>query len=136
VSLAFLSPDPTDCVLGVVELRGELDGFETRDGERLVLLTPARTLLLADAPVADAVARARAVGLRAYDVSGGWVAIGVEGEHLLRRLTDLDPAALPAAGPVARDVPAVILPAGGKRWQVLVPRELSQSVASVVAEAG
>ncbi|MGZ8782798.1 MAG: hypothetical protein ACXWZB_04805 [Gaiellaceae bacterium] len=128
MSLAFLSPAPTDEV-GKVELRGDVASFEA---ERIARLTPRRAIVLCpDAPAL--VARARAAGLRAYDVSGALTAIPVESDALLRRLTEVEVDA-PTAAPVAGDVTALIFPLGDERYELYVPRELAEYVADVVAD--
>ena len=130
MSLGFLSPAHTES--GVVELRGAVDGFRAAEGETLVRLRADRALVLGRPQAV--VERGRAAGLRAYDVSAGHVAVPAPDERVLRRLTDLDPAALPAAGPVAREVPAVVL-RDGDGFLLLVPRELAAYVAAVVEDA-
>jgi hypothetical protein len=133
-ALAFLStPEPAGP--GVVELRGAVDVFGAAAGERHVWLTDRRALVVVfGGPVRPVVERARAAGLRAYDVSAAYVAVPVEGETLLRRLTDVDPATFPAAGPVARDVPAVLLREADEWYLALVPRELADHVREVVLD--
>ena len=131
MSLAFLSPARASSP-GVVELRGAVDGFRAAEGETVVRLRADRALVLGPAPAI--VGRARAAGLRAYDLTAGHVAVPVADERVLRRLTDLDPDALPAAGPVARDVPSVVL-RDGDGFLLLVPRELAEYVAEVVEDA-
>ena len=131
MSLGFLSPAGTTGP-GVVELRGAVDRFGAAAGETVVRLRADRALVLGPAP--EIVGRARAAGLRAYDLTAGQVAVPVADERVLRRLTDLDPAALPAAGPVAREVPAVVL-RDGDGFLLLVPRELAEYVAAVVEDA-
>ncbi len=70
----------------------------------------------------------------AYDVSGGWAGLAIEGERLMRRLTDLDLDKLPAAGPFAR-VNAIVLRDEGERFRVYVPQELGHDVAVAVLDA-
>jgi hypothetical protein len=117
---------------GKVELRGDLTLLELAEGEELVRLTPHRGLMLTDDPL-GAVERAREGGLRAYDMTGGLAGLAFEGETLFRRLTDLDPAALPTAGGFAR-VSAVLVRDDGQRFRAYFPQELGHYVAEVVLD--
>jgi hypothetical protein len=123
--LAFLS---AGTAAGVVELRGDVGAFEE---ERIVRLTPRRAVVLTDdAPAL--VARARASGLRAYDLSAGHAEIRIEADALLHRLTDVD-VDEPTAAPVARGVPALIFPRAGG-YDLYVPQELAGYVREVVRD--
>jgi hypothetical protein len=117
---------------GKVELRGAVAGFEPEPGEELVRLSPRRAFLFTDDPL-GAVERARAAGVLAYDSSGGWAGLALEGETLMRRLTYLDLARLPAAGPFAH-VSALVLRDEGERFRVYVPQELAHDVAEAVLD--
>ena len=130
MSLAFLSPGAfAGSAIGKVELRGDVTSFEA---ERIVRLTPRRAVALcADAPAF--IARARAAGLRAYDLTGALTAIPIESEALLRRLTEVVVDA-PTAAPVAGDVPALIFPLGDGHYELYVPQELGHHVALVVLD--
>ena len=119
---------------GKVEIRGDLTLVEPVDGEELVRLSPRRGLLLVEGDPAAAVERLRAGGLRAYDMTGGLAGIKLEGERLLRRLTDLDLDALPAAGGFAR-IGATVLRDEGESFRVYFPQELGHYVAEVVLDA-
>lgn len=119
---------------GKVEIRGDLDLVEPRDGEELVRLTPRRGLLLVEGDPVEPVERVRAQGLLAYDLSGGLAGLAVDGERLLRRLTDLDLDALPAAGGFAR-IGAILLRDEGERFRIYFPQELGHYVAEVVLDA-
>ena len=129
-SLAFLSPGAhAGAEIGKVELRGDLAAF---DAERIVRLTPRRAVVLCDdAPAL--VARARAAGLHAYDLTGALTEIPIQDDALLRRLTDIEITA-PTAAPVARGVPALVFPAGAERYELYVPQELARYVAEVVRD--
>ncbi|CAN5170668.1 hypothetical protein BH09ACT13_BH09ACT13_12390 [soil metagenome] len=118
---------------GKVEVRGDLDLVEPRDGEQLVRLTRRRGLLLVDGDPVEAVEWLRALGLRAYDLSGGLAGLAIEGEQLLRRLTDLDLDALPTAGGFAR-IGAILVRDEGERFRVYFPQELGHYVAEVVLD--
>jgi hypothetical protein len=119
---------------GKVELRGVLDAVELAEDDVLVRLTARRGFLFTGNDPVDVVARARARGVRAYDATGAWAGFAVEGEQLMRRLTDLDLDALPAAGPFAR-VPAIVMRGEGERFRVYVPQELGHDVALAVLDA-
>ena len=118
---------------GKVEIRGELDRVAPLGGEELVRLSPRRGLLLVDGDPVEAVERLRAAGLRAYDVTGALAGIAVDGERLLRRLTDLDLGAVPAAGGFAR-IGAVLVRDEGERFRIYFPQELGHYVAEVVLD--
>ena len=70
----------------------------------------------------------------AYDASGALAGLALEGEQLMRRLTDLDLDDLPAAGPFAR-VSALVLRDEGERFRVYVPQELGHDTALAVLDA-
>ncbi|MBA2642915.1 MAG: hypothetical protein H0U82_08320 [Actinobacteria bacterium] len=118
---------------GKVEIRGNLDLVEPGEGEELVRLTPRRGLLLVEGDPPEVVERLRAQGLRAYDVSGALAGLAIEGEQLLRRLTDLDLNALPAAGGFAR-IGAILVRDEGERFRVYFPQELGHYVVQVVLD--
>ena len=114
---------------GKVELRGDQAAFEAA---RIVRLTPRRAIVLTDDPEC-CVAEARAAGLRAYDLTGAFAGIRIEGEQLLRRLTQVDVSA-PTAAPVAGDVSALIFPVGDGGYELYVPQELGHQLALVVLD--
>ncbi len=80
------------------------------------------------------VERLRADGVLAYDLTGGYAGFALRGEQVMRRLTDLDLARLPAAGPFAR-VQALVLRDEGDRYRVYVPQELGHDVVGAVLDA-
>jgi hypothetical protein len=148
--LAFLSPDRADAGvgfasplaralagstevrdlsrLGKIEVRGDVDAIDV-DAE-VARISPRRALVLCDYDrCADL--RARLPGF-VIDVTGALAGLEVEGEQVLRRLTDLDLDALPAAGKVA-EVPAVVL-RDGDRFRVFFPQEYGHYVAEVVLD--
>jgi hypothetical protein len=117
-----------------LELRGDLDLVEPLADEELVRLSPRRAFLLTPHDAAEAVERYRGQGVLAYDASGLWAGLALEGVKLMRRLTDLDLDDLPAAGPFSR-VPAIALRDEGERFRVYVPQELGHDVALAVLDA-
>jgi hypothetical protein len=119
---------------GVVELRGAVDRVQPGNGEELVRLSPRRAFLFTPGDPVEVVARLRGDGVLAYDATGALAGIEVEGEQLMRRVTDLDLANLPAAGPLAR-VSALVLRDEGERFRVYVPQELGHDVALAVLDA-
>ena len=120
--------------LGVLELRGDLEAVVLEPGEELIRITPARGLLLAEGSTADRRTRLRAAGLRVYDLTAARAALEVEGEQVLRRLTDLDLDRLPAVGAVARGVTALVQRTGPDTFRLLVPQELAHYVAEVALD--
>jgi len=143
MSLDFLSPAAhavsplqralagTDLVdvsdTGKVELRGDVAAFEAA---RILRLTPRRAIVLTDDPE-GCVDDARAAGLRAYDLTAAFAGIRIEGDELLRRLTEVEVTA-PIAAPVA-DVPALIFPRDGG-YELYVAQELGHHLALVVLD--
>ena len=119
---------------GKLELRGDLDLVEPLEGEELVRLSPRRGFLLTPHDPADAAARIREQGVLAYDATGAWAGLALEGEWLMRRLTDLDLDRLPAAGPLAR-VAAIVVRDEGERFRVYVAQELGHDVVLAVLDA-
>jgi hypothetical protein len=119
---------------GKLELRGDLDLVEPLEGEELVRLSPRRGFLFTRFDPAEAALRLREQGVFAYDATGAWAGLAVEGERLVRRLTDLDLDRLPAAGPFAR-VTAIVVREPGERFRVYVPQELGHDVALAVLDA-
>jgi len=119
---------------GKVEIRGDLGLVTPLAGEELVRLSPRRGLLFTADDPAEVVERLRASGVLAYDATGALAGLAIEGEQLMRRLTDLDLDRLPAAGPFAH-VTAVVLRDGGERFRVYVPQELGHYVAGAALDA-
>ena len=115
-----------------LEVRGAVDSLRPAEGERLLSLGPGRSLLVGAR--AGARERLAADGFLAYDMTGALTMLELEGDHLLRRLTDLAPEQLPAVGSVARGTPALIEPLGETRFRLYVPRELGEYIADVVAD--
>ena len=119
---------------GKVEIRGDVELVTPLAGEELVRLSARRGLLFTSEDPAEAVGRLRGQGVLAYDATGALAGMAIEGERLMRRLTDLDLDRLPTAGPFAR-VTAVVLRDEGERFRVYVPQELGHYVAEAVLDA-
>jgi hypothetical protein len=134
-SLQAAPESVTDLSLqGVVEVRGDITRVEAGEGEELVRLSPRRGFLFTGEDPFEAVGRLRAGGVLAHDATGALAGLSIEGEQLMRRLTDLDLDKLPAAGPFAR-VSALVLRDEGERFRVYVPQELGHDVALAVLDA-
>jgi hypothetical protein len=115
--------------LGKIEVRGDVEAIDV-DAE-VVRLGPRRALVLCDAERCAEI-RARLPGL-AVDMTGALAGLELGSERALRRLTDLDLDALPAAGKVA-EVHAVVL-RDGARFRLFFPQELGHYLAEVVLDA-
>jgi hypothetical protein len=111
--LGFLSPASPP--LRILEVRGGVP-----DGS--IPIGPDRALVVGDT-AADLGA------YRVYDLSAALVAIEVESEALLRRVTELTD--FPATGSVLRGVPAVI-EQRGDGFRLFVPQELSHYVTETI----
>jgi hypothetical protein len=122
---------------GVLELRGDVSRVDAGEGEELVRLSPRRAFLFTSGDPFEGVARVRDAGVLAYDATGALAGLAIEGEQLMRRLTDLDLTKLPAAGPFAR-VSGLVLRDPGEvnreRFRVYVPQELGHDVALAVLD--
>jgi hypothetical protein len=135
--------------LGKLEVRGDIDALETVSGEHVVPLGPDRALLVVHGSPAAARVRLRASGYRVYDMTAALAAFEIEGEDLLRRLTELDLRELPAVGSIARGTTAVIERISdiqnrdiqnrdtqdrGERFRLYVPQELGHFAAEVALD--
>jgi hypothetical protein len=130
-----LGPGVTDVShLGKLELRGELARFEPAAGEELLPLAPSRALLVTAGSPAAAAARVAGARVRVYDQTAALAAFEFDGEDVLRRLTDLGRAQLPAVGAIARGTWALVEARAGERFRVFVPQELGHHVVEVVVD--
>ena len=119
---------------GLLDVRGELDGLDAGNAE-VVRPTPDRALVLC--PFEEAARlRARLAGPRrlVIDASAGWAGLRVQGETLLRRVTDLDLDALPALGALAH-VQALVIRDEAETFRLYVAQEYGHSVAEAVLDA-
>jgi hypothetical protein len=144
--LAFLSPDEADVAgvsplrhvsgaaftdvssLGKLEVRGDIESLDA------IPLGPGRALVVLEGDVRVERDRLLDQGYRVYDMTAALAALDVEGEDLMRRLTELDLDALPAIGSIARGTAALIERRDGERFRLFVPQELGQFVAEVVTD--
>lgn len=119
--------------LGKLELTGTVAGLAV-DGAEVVPIGPRRALVLC--PYERTAALREELGARFHvvDQTGALAALEVEGEQLLRRLTDLDLDRLPATGQLAH-IRATVVRAGTDRFRLLFPQELGDYVVEVVVDA-
>jgi hypothetical protein len=115
-------------LLGKLEVRGAVD---TIDADDVIRISPERAIVVCDLDETGA-ASAGLPGT-VVDVTSALAGIGVEGEALMRRLTDLDLDRLPAAGKVA-DVPALVT-RDGDWFRIFFPQEYGDSVVATVRDA-
>jgi sarcosine oxidase gamma subunit len=127
-------PEIADVSLtGKLEIRGELDAIDAK-GFELIKVTPTRGLVLCDFTRTAAVREKLRKQFLAMDVSAKLAGLQVRGEAIMRRLTDLDLDALPAAGSVAH-VQAYVLRDGGETFRLFFPQEYGHYIAEVVVDA-
>jgi hypothetical protein len=115
--------------LGKLEVRGDVSALEGA-----IRISPTRALVVVEGDVRAERDRLLAAGHRVYDMTGALAALEVEGDDLMRRLTELDLDALPALGSIARGTPALVEGRGGGRYRLFVPQELAEFVAEVVED--
>jgi sarcosine oxidase gamma subunit len=118
---------------GVLEVRGDVSGLEP-DGCEVVKLTPERALVLCSWERARATREELEGRFHVIDLSAGWAGLTLRGETALRRLTDLDQAALPAVGAVAH-VQALVLRDDEETFRIFFPQEYGHYVAEAVVDA-
>jgi hypothetical protein len=111
--LSFLSP--VSPPLRILEVRGGVP-----DGA--IPIGPERALVVGDTT-------ADLGGYRVYDMSAALVAVEVESDALLQRITEL--TEFPAVGSILRGVPAVI-ERRGAGYRLFVPQELSRYVTETI----
>jgi hypothetical protein len=116
-------------LLGKLEVRGPTGGL-TLDAQ-LITITPGRALVVCEP--ADAAALRDSLPGTVIDVTSALAGIELEGPELMRRLTDLDLGALPAAGKFA-GVPALVSPSD-VGFRVFFPQEFGDSVVAIVRDA-
>jgi hypothetical protein len=116
-------------LLGKLEVRGPAVGDLGADVEVLPI-TPTRTLVVGP-PDRCAELRAALPGF-VVDASAALAGIALEDERLMRRLTDLDLSALPAAGKVASVAAVVAADEGG--FRIFFAQEYGHSVVETVRD--
>jgi sarcosine oxidase gamma subunit len=102
-------------------------------GAELVRITPNRGLVLCDFTKTIELLEKLSQEYVATDVSGTLAGLLVRGEALMRRITDLDLDALPAAGSVSH-VQAVVT-RDGDSFAIWFAQEYSDYLAEVVIDA-
>jgi hypothetical protein len=117
---------------GKIEIRGDIDSLDA-DGVEVVRITPERALLLCPLEETARLRENLREQFLAIDVTGALAGLQVQGEQLMRRLTDLDLDNLPAVGPVAR-VQAYVL-RDGESFRIFFPQEYGHYVGEVVVDA-
>ena len=116
---------------GKIEIRGDLP--RSVKGAELVRITPNRGLVLCDFTKTIELLEKLSQDYVATDVSGTLAGLSVRGEALMRRITDLDLDALPAAGSVSH-VQAVVT-RDGDSFALWFGQEYSDYLAEVVLDA-
>jgi hypothetical protein len=158
ISPAFLSPDRSDpgvrlvspleralagidtgrvrdrSYLGKLELRGDVDGLEPAAGDRFHRIGPRQGLYVHDGATGELRDSLAGQGFAVIDQTAAFAAFEVHGEDLLRRLTDLDVEALPAAGLFAR-VRGIVTREDGGAFVVYVAQEHGHYVCEAVLDA-
>lgn len=114
--------------LAKLEVRGELDQLSI--GADVLRLTATRALIVC--PPERAPELAATLPGRVFDLTAAFGGLELHGERALRRLTDLDLDALPAAGKVA-DVPAYVF-REGDAFRIFFPQEYGHYVAEAVLD--
>jgi sarcosine oxidase gamma subunit len=118
---------------GKIEVRGEIAELRV-EGAEAVWIGPSRALLLCDDDEVAAVQARVGEDFLAVDVTGALAGLEVQGETVMRRLTDLDLDELPAPGPIAH-VQAIVLRDEGDTFRFFFPQEYGHYVAEVVVDA-
>jgi sarcosine oxidase gamma subunit len=118
-------------LIGKIEIRGDLP--RSVKGAELVRITPNRGLVLCDFTKTIELLEKLSQEYVATDVSGTLAGLLVRGEALMRRITDLDLDALPAAGSVSH-VQAVVT-RDGDSFAIWFAQEYSDYLAEVVIDA-
>ena len=116
-------------LLGKLEVRNADPGL-LADGASLIRLSPKRALVVC--PADRRATLKDALPGFVVDVTAALAGISVEGDALLRRLTDLDLEALPAAGKVA-GVPAIVT-RDGDVFGIFFAQEYGASVVDLVRD--
>ena len=125
-------PEISDLSLtGKIEIRGDLP--KSVKGGDLVRITPTRGLVLCDFTKTVELLEKLSKDHFAIDVSASLAGLSVRGEAVMRRITDLDLDALPAAGAVSH-VQAIVT-RDGDSFALWFAQEYSDYLAEVVIDA-
>jgi len=116
---------------GKIEIRGNLPK-SVRGGE-LVRITPNRGLVLCDFTKTVDLLEKLSQDYLAIDVTATLAGLSVRGEQIMRRITDLDLDALPAAGAVSH-IQALVT-RDGDSFALWFGQEYSDYLAEVVIDA-
>ena len=126
-------PEISDLSLtGKIEVRGDLDAFGL-EGIELVRITPTRGLVLCDFTKTVDILETLQGDFLAIDVSGTLAGLQVQGETLMRRITDMNLDDLPAVGAVSH-IQALVL-RDGDTFRLFFGQEYSDYLAEVVIDA-
>lgn len=118
---------------GVLDARGDLAGHPM-EGVEVVRLSPERSLVLCpyrDAPGLREWLETR--GVAAIDASGGYAGLEVEGEAVMRRLTELPLDGFPAVGAVGHVATLVLR--DGDRFRLFFRQEYADYMGERVLDA-
>ena len=133
-ALAHAPAEITDVSLtGKLDVRGDLNSLDAK-GVELVRITPKRALALCDFTQTAHLREQLEERFHVVDLSGTLAGVQVRGETVMRRLTDLDLAALPAVGNVAH-VQAYVLRDDAETFRLFFPQEYGDYLAEVVIDA-
>jgi hypothetical protein len=116
---------------GKLEIRGDLP--KSVKGGELIRITSTRGLVLCDFTKTVALLEQLSADYFAIDVSASLAGLSVRGEQVMRRITDLDLDALPAAGAVSH-VQAIVT-RDGDSFALWFGQEYSDYLADVVIDA-
>jgi hypothetical protein len=131
-ALRHAPPEVSDLSLtGKIEIRGDLPA--TIDGGQLIAITSSRGLVLCDFTKTVELLERLSSDYLVIDASATLAGLGVRGETVMRRITDLDLDTLPAAGSVAH-VQAIVT-RDGDSFGLFFGQEYSDYLAEVVIDA-
>jgi hypothetical protein len=131
-ALRAAPPEIADLSLtGKIEIRGNLP--RSVRGAELIRITSSRGLVICDFTKTVALLEKLSKDFMAIDVSATLAGLSVRGEQLMRRITDLDLDALPAAGAVSH-IQAVVT-RDGDSFALWFGQEYSDYLAEVVIDA-
>jgi hypothetical protein len=116
---------------GKIEIRGDLPS--SVNGGQLVQITATRGLVLCDFTKTVELLERLSKDYLAVDVSASLAGLSVRGETLMRRITDLDLDALPAAGAVAHT--QAVVTRDGDSFALWFGQEYSDYLTEVVIDA-